>query len=67
MMFTFTDAYNKQLMRGDVFRLIGRTTEFVVTQLYMAAGDIPAVVGWSVDGKYTTTARTADVILLREC
>lgn len=66
-MFTYTDYKNNPLMRGDTFRLIGNTTEFVVTQLYMAAGDIPAVVGWTKCGNFTTTARTADVIFLKEC
>ncbi len=60
----YLDCEGNRIVRGDTFRLIGRNTEFIATNLYMAAGDIPAVVGWSLDGSYTTCARTADVIFL---
>ena len=46
------------------FKLIGRATVFVVVREYLAAGFIPSVVGHTLDGKYQTVARKADVIFL---
>ena len=49
---------------GTKFRLIGQTTEFVVVKVYLAAGFIPAIVGYTLDGSHRTNARIADVIAL---
>lgn len=46
---------------GQTFKLIGRTNIFRVTRTYLAAGFIPSVVGVTLDGKYRTVARVADV------
>lgn len=43
------------------FRLIGRSTVFVVVREYLAAGLVPAIVGVTEDGRYQTIARKADV------
>ena len=46
------------------FRLIGRTTRLRVVRKYSAAGFLPAVVGHTIDGKFQTAARIADIIPL---
>lgn len=49
---------------GRRFRLISRTTEFVVENEFLAAGFIPAVRGVTLDGKFQTCPRIADITWL---
>lgn len=46
---------------GELFRLIGRTTTFIATDLYHSAEIILTVRGVTPDGKLQTVARVADV------
>ncbi len=52
---------NQILKMGDHFRLIGNTTVFEVVGLPLAGGFIPAVHGYTLDGKKETRARIVDV------
>lgn len=49
---------------GTKFRLIGRQTIFVAVKLYDAAGFIPSVIGYTLDGKLQTAARIVDAVVL---
>jgi hypothetical protein len=51
---------------GKQFRTVGCTRVYTIIQRRMVLGFIPAVVGRSLDGKFTTDARVADIILLSE-
>jgi hypothetical protein len=62
---TTTTTTVPAIANGDIFRLVGRTNEFVATRTYLAAGFIPAVVGITTDGRFQTAARIADVVVLR--
>lgn len=57
-------AARKKAKPVKKFRLIGRTTVFEVVEEKMVAGFIPAVKGHTLDGKFQTTARKADIIFL---
>lgn len=46
---------------GDTFRLPGRDLTFRVVKTYLAAGFIPSVVGYTLDGKRQTVARVVDI------
>lgn len=46
------------------FRLVGNPTRFNLQRSYLAANCIPAVVGYTEDGKRMTVAREADIIWL---
>lgn len=48
----------------NTFRLIGRTTVFRAVKFFKAAGFIPAVQGVTLDGKFQTFPRVADVVWL---
>ena len=52
-------------MSTKKFRTIGRAEVFAVKSEYLAAGDIPTVVGQSIWGKLETVARVADVVFLQ--
>ena len=73
MTFTLTPAIKRQMRTAtlgelpkvyDKFRLISQTTVFMVRRVYLAAGFIPSVYGETLDGKYATCARIADIIIL---
>ena len=49
-----------KFIQCDCFRLIGRDEWFRVTKLYLAAGDIPSVIGQN--DRHQTVARVADII-----
>jgi hypothetical protein len=51
---------------GKKFRLIGRTTVFVVVHETMVGGFIHAITGETLDGKYQTQPRASDVDFLEE-
>lgn len=46
------------------FRLIGQTTIFRVVRRYIALGDVPCVVGITLNGKRQTHARIADILAM---
>lgn len=50
------------LRTGEQFRLIGRTTAFVATDIYYSAETICTVRGVTLDGKLQTVARVVDVL-----
>ena len=50
----------------EQFKLIGRATVFNLVKEYKAAGFIPSVKGITVDGKFETCARVADVEFIEE-
>lgn len=53
---------------GDTFTLIGRTgPTFAVVAAYDAAGFIPCVLGYTLDGAQQTHARVADVVPATVC
>lgn len=52
------------MTKPRTFRLISRPNVFRVVREYKAAGFIPSVVGVTLDGKFQTVARAADVIFL---
>jgi hypothetical protein len=52
------------MSKQNTFRLIGRTNEFRVVKFYKAAKVIPCVYGVTLDGKFQTSARVADVLWL---
>lgn len=62
----YLDNIGQPVIKGDKFRLIGNTTEFIAVHFHMAGGDVPAVTGWTLDGKHMTTARVADTIRLED-
>lgn len=73
--FAVSKAYQREMRRAklaempkpyDKFRLLGQTTRFMVVRVYLAAGFIPSVYGETLDGKYGTCARVADIILERD-
>jgi hypothetical protein len=49
---------------GAQFRTIGCTRVYRIVRRSMVLGFIPAVIGVSLDGKYKTEARVADIILV---
>lgn len=48
-------------MDTQYFRLIGRTNVFRLTRRFRHAAGMPCVTGETLDGKFITTARLADV------
>lgn len=51
-------------LNAKQFRTVGCTRVYNIVARVMVLGFIPAVVGHSVDGKYRTEARIADVIFV---
>lgn len=52
------------MKNGTKFRLIGRRTEFEVVADLSARYGFPVVKGYTLDGKFQTTARVADIQVL---
>lgn len=50
----------------QTFRLTGRATVFRAVKFYTMLGDVPCVKGVTLDGKYQTDARIADVVFTQQ-